>query len=127
KLLLTAYNPEDLSELSTISLREFGEALRAAGTAELLFVAAGEFPGAEGAYTADRRTLMSLNRSNGGATLISNGVVVAKWPARSLPELSKIESLVSLDSASAVAQENTPRRLKLQGFLLYLFAVVLLI
>jgi hypothetical protein len=70
---------------------------------------------------------MSLNRSNSGATLISNGVVVAKWPARSLPELSKIESLVSLDSASAVAQENTPRRLKLQGFLLYLFAVVLLI
>ena len=127
KLLLTAYDPEDLSELSTISRREFGEALRAAGTAELLFVAAGEFPGAEGAYTADRRTLMSLNRSNGGATLISNGVVVAKWPARSLPELSKIECLVSLDPASAVAQENTPRRLKLQGFLLYLFAVVLLI
>ena len=95
--------------------------------AEPLFVAAGEFPGVEGAYTADRRTLMSLNRSNGGVTLISNGMVIAKWPVRSLPEVSEIESLVALDGASAVEQKNTPRRLKLQGFLLYLFAVVLLL
>lgn len=127
KLLLTVYDPDDLSAGKAASLKEFGDALRELGTAEPVYVAAGEFPGVEGAYTADRRNLMSLNRSNGGATLISNGMVIAKWPERSLPEFSKIESLVALDGASAVAQENTPRRLKLQGFLLYLFAVVLLV
>ena len=32
-----------------------------------------------------------------------------------------------MDSAEAMQKENTPKRLKLQGFLLYVFAVLLLL
>ncbi|MBR5043195.1 MAG: hypothetical protein IKX67_08145 [Bacteroidales bacterium] len=126
-VLLSAYDPQSLSESDVSALRAFGDSLAATGAAVPVFVGAGEFPGVEKAYTADRRTLMTVNRSNGGATLISNGMVVAKWPLRSLPDASRVSSLASMDGPAAVSQENTPRRLKLQGFLLYLFAVVLLL
>lgn len=81
----------------------------------------------DGAYSADRRTLMTLNRSNGGATLLSDGQIVAKWPSRSYPTAERLSELVSEEPEEAVMDENDPRKMKVQGFLLYVFAVMLLL
>ncbi len=126
-LLLTAYDPEKLSDQELDKLREYGGTLSCSDALQPVYIAAGEFPSIDGAFSADRRTLMTVNRSNGGATLLSDGMVIAKWPLRSLPDREKLEALAGQDGAAAVSQENTPRRLKLQGFLLYLFAVILLL
>jgi uncharacterized membrane protein YphA (DoxX/SURF4 family) len=126
-LLLTAYDPEKLSDQELDKLREYGGTLSGSDALQPVYIAAGEFPSIDGAFSADRRTLMTVNRSNGGATLLSDGMVIAKWPLRSLPDREKLEALAGQDGAAAVSQENTPRRLKLQGFLLYLFAVILLL
>ena len=81
----------------------------------------------DGVYTSDRRTLMTVNRSNGGATFFSDGMVVAQWPVTRLPSAEKIASLSTEDATEAMMKEYSPRRLKMQGFLLYVFAVLLLL
>lgn len=91
----------------------------------LLVDASGALEGA--GFSADRRTLMSLNRSSGGATLFYDGMVISKWPLRSLPSAECVSELLSQEPAEAMMQQNTPKRLKFQGFLLYVFAVILLL
>ncbi len=126
-MLISVYNPEWLSEEHISGLIEFRDSLLASGLAQPFFLSAGSFPGAEDYYGADRRKLMTLNRSNGGATLVRDGVIIAKWPLRALPTVSDVAALQEVDAPTAVEKENTPRRLKLQGFLLYVFAVLLLL
>jgi uncharacterized membrane protein YphA (DoxX/SURF4 family) len=123
-LLITVYDPEKTPDAS---LERMTECMKQAGEAGLkpLLIASGEYSAA--AYTSDRRSLMAVNRSNGGATLLRDGMVVAKWPLRSLPDADNLKALMDLDPAEAMVKENTPKRLKLQGFLLYVFAVLLLL
>ena len=125
-LLLSAYDPEKLSEAGMQQIADCASAAAEKGVQPVL-IAAGELPGAPSNYISDRRTLMTLNRSNGGATLLRDGMVVAKWPLRSLPKASRLETLLSADAAENVVKENSPKRLKLQGFLLYVTAVLLLL
>ena len=137
-LLLTVYDVEAAPEAMQEHAVEFcrvaeeagllpvvvsaGELIDAAGGLD----AAGSLSGGPQCYTSDRRTLMTVNRSNGGTTLLRDGVVVAKWPYRSMPTVEHLQELQALDSTEALVKENTPKRLKLQGFLLYVFAILLL-
>ena len=43
--------------------------------------------GKDGEYQSDRKSLMTLNRSNGGITYFSDGVIVKKWPRCDLDEI----------------------------------------
>ena len=122
-LVVSAY---DYGSLSSDALASLGEWFGSVdGVPSYLVTEGGDIPA--GAYSSDRRTLMSLNRSNGGATLLSDGLVIAKWPARRLPSSESVSELLSLDPAEAMIKANTPKRLKLQGFLLYVTAVLLLL
>lgn len=114
------------SAASTVEAVDAGAA-SVATALDLVLVASGEFPGVQDFYTADRRTLMTLNRSNGGATLLRDGVIVAKWPSRALPSSSELIPLMDLTPAEAMVAHNNPHRLKLQGYLLYVTAVLVLL
>ena len=81
----------------------------------------------EYAYFADRRTLMTLNRSNGGATLLRDGQIICKWPSHRLPDAMELSELVSEDATTAVIDKNGPQRIKLQAFVLFEFALMLLL
>lgn len=78
-------------------------------------------------YFADRKDLMTLNRSNGGASYISDGQIIAKWSAMRLPKNAKLDELRDQDTVEALVAENNGSRLRLQGFLLYVFAVMILL
>ena len=78
-------------------------------------------------YFADRKTLLTLNRSNGGATYLDDGLIVAKWSRRRLPDRDKLAALSGEDAAESLLTENNGSRLKFQAFLLYVFAVMLLL
>ena len=123
-LLLTVYDMNRMPEHSFIRLLECAAAASAAGMRPVL-ITAEDCQSAD--YTSDRRTLMTVNRSNGGATLLRDGMIVAKWPYRSLPGTEKLAGLMEYNPAEAMLQENTPKRLKFQGYLLYVFAVLLLL
>ena len=79
-------------------------------------------------YFGDRTELMTLNRSNGGVTYISDGQVIRKWSFRSMPNddllLTDLKNKAPMDVL--LARQNRTRAL-FQGFTLYLFAVLLLL
>ena len=68
-----------------------------------------------------------MNRSNGGATYFSEGYLVRKWSRRSLPDMDGLNKLFQEDETETVIYHDTKGSLGFQGFLLYVFAVMLLL
>lgn len=124
-LLMTVFDtqkrPAKLQEFTA----GFVELARDAGL-EPVLILSGDMEGMPPHYVSDRRTLMTVNRSNGGLTYLRDGMIVAKWPLSKLPSAEDLQQLLEMDSAEALQKANTPKRLKFQGYLLYVFAVLLL-
>ena len=78
-------------------------------------------------YFADRRQLMTLNRSNGGATLIFRGYIVAKWSIHHYPGQEELQTLCAANETEAMMEFTNASRLKFQAFLLGMFAIMLLL
>lgn len=97
----------------------------------------------ENQYFSDYKTLATLNRSNGGATLIVDGIIVKKWSFTQLVKkldskkqacsfeesINSIKDTASnyVDAHEAANYIQTKRSLIFQGFLLYIFSILLLI
>ena len=79
------------------------------------------------AYTSDFKTLISLNRSNGGATYFNDGILIKKWAERVLPSADEIKEITAADPTEVVIDYQSKGSLGFQGFLLYVFAVMLLL
>ncbi len=77
-------------------------------------------------YYSDYRTLIALNRANGGITYINDGEIISKWTPRefSAKRLSKVTGRDPVDACTSFVVQ---RRIKAQGFGLYLAAILLLI
>lgn len=78
-------------------------------------------------YLCDHKTLMSLNRSNGGVTYFSDGYLIRKWSARSRPDTCLLHEIYVGDDTETIIDSDTSGTLAFQGFLLYVFAVLLLL
>lgn len=78
-------------------------------------------------YYADYKTLISLNRSNGGVTYFNRGYLVMKWSYSSMPDNADLAELASGDVTETFLVSDTAGSLTFQGFLLYSFAVMLLL
>lgn len=124
-LMFSEYAPESVSDRDASRIGALKSSLDSLGINTMIVVSAAEPE--PGTYSSDRRTLMTVNRSNGGATLFSDGLIVAKWPVTRLPSSGHVAELVSSEATEAMIKEVAPKRLKLQGFLLYIFAVLLLL
>lgn len=78
------------------------------------------------AYTSDYKTLITLNRSNAGATYISEGYIIQKWAYRLIPDQKELSAVKSGDDTEVAIEDSTHKSLSFQAFLLYVFAVMLL-
>lgn len=78
-------------------------------------------------YFSDYKTIITLNRSNGGMTYLNDGTIIRKWARRTLPVESELKELSESDSFEAEIDTATSRSLTFQGFLLYVFAIMLLL
>ena len=78
-------------------------------------------------FYADRKTLVSMNRSNGGATWFSDGQLIQKFPCGKLPSDEDILAFTGDDPTERMLNSSTKGRLRFQGFLLYVFAFLLLL
>lgn len=78
-------------------------------------------------FVSDYRQLISLNRSNGGATYFNDGVLVRKWSSRKYPDLQELNELASRDASEVALEYETKGGLTLQAFLLYVFAILYLL
>lgn len=108
-VLLAASTPEDMSDL----LQNAGEPSRTIIESCL--------------YFSDYKTLLTLNRSNGGAVWFSDGYLIRKWARRALPDEAQMKEDLSSDVTEATIGKSTRGSLAFQGFLLYVFAVMLLL
>lgn len=78
-------------------------------------------------YYSDYKTIATLNRSNGGATWISDGQIVRKWSYTLRPSREKLSTALAEDPTALALETQSKGSLALQSFLLYIFAVLLLL
>ncbi|MDE6872036.1 MAG: hypothetical protein K2J62_07970 [Bacteroidales bacterium] len=78
-------------------------------------------------YFADYKTLVTMNRSNGGAVYFHDGYLVRKWSWRNYPVLDDYSDISSAEAAELSADFSSRRQMMFQAFLLYVFAVLLFV
>ena len=78
-------------------------------------------------YYSDYKTLITMNRSNGGVTYFCDGYLVKKWSVRTYPDDEEMLEIFVGDETETIIGSSTAGSLAFQGFLLYVFAVMLLL
>lgn len=80
-----------------------------------------------GAMVSDYRTLIALNRANGGITYLHKGEIIRKWRPADCPSTESLDRLLQSDPTEARAKSITPGRIVAEGYALVLLAILLLI
>ncbi len=78
-------------------------------------------------YFADRKALVTLNRSNGGATWFNDGQLIRKYSHRNIPSEETLREMAEDDPTEEMLRHSTKTRLRFQGFMLYVFAILLIL
>lgn len=126
-LLISVYEPSALSARDLERIERAANLARGVGIKPIIAAArpqkAEDLP--VGAFVSDRKALMSLNRSNGGATFVSDGQIVRKWSAGRVRATS-LERSLAADSTDLIAGRIVRGRLTF-GFLSVAIFVLLLV
>ena len=126
KVILVSIYENSISEDRAREIKDFLDNAPKAGFKPLLLTASLESD-LPYHYFCDYKTLVTLNRSSGGATYIDNGLIIRKWSKRALPTPEELATLFNEDSTETMIGRDTGAHLAFQGFLLYVFAVMLLL
>ena len=78
-------------------------------------------------YISDYKTLITMNRSNGGASCFYDGELIGKWSLKHLPDMNELLTIYNSDKTEIEIDQNSKGSLAFQGILLYVFAVMLLL
>ena len=124
-MIFSAYRPESLGEdwwqataiqLEVLAHHGIRPLILIAGMPERLPIPETLLPYV---YTADFKTVVTLNRSNGGQTYLHDASVIKKWPQRNPPDEMALALLMSEDPLDASVSASTSGRLRIQAFYLY--------
>ena len=122
-MVFSVYDPED-ADWDRIRTQA-AEARVCGATPLILAVPDEDTP--EDVYLADYKPLITLNRANGGATYFNDGELISKWSPRDVPEGEELRSLLDREPVVASTDFIVGRRIRAQGFALYLLALLLLL
>ena len=122
-MVFSVYDPEDAD---WDRIRTQAAEARICGATPLIISVPGEDT-PEDVYLADYKPLITLNRANGGATYFNDGELISKWSPRDVPEAEALRSLLDREPVSASTDFIVGRRIRAQGFALYLLALLLLL
>ena len=127
KVFIISIYDTGITEKDRQQIMAFAERAEQAGfKAILLSSSEMDFPENINHFMADYKTLITFNRSNGGATYINDGLIVSKWSKKSLPDTEELAKIYNEDVTETIIG-NSRSSLAFQGFLLYVFAVMLLL
>lgn len=136
-LAVSAFDPARLSDAKWSDIESVVRSSRQEGYLPLVLVSstpsqiealAGGSPDLlSSVYFADRKTLLTLNRSNGGYTYIADGQIIRKWSSRKAPSRDYLAEISDDDPVEVFVSTSNSSSLKFQGFMLYVFAVMLLL
>ena len=131
-MVISIYNP-DIKEKKWKESVKFAEQAKEAGFTPMILVAAtpeqikgintNDIP----VYFCDYKTLITLNRANGGATWFSQGYLIKKWAPRLYPDIEQLDEYIKGNPTETILENDSEGNLIFQGFLLYVFAVMLLL
>lgn len=119
--------------IADASAAGFRPALLVAGSADMMEEILEPLPSEEkiplllSMYFADRKTLITLVRSNGGAVYLSDGLVIDKWSGVNLPSARHYEALAGKPPVKAMMDATIPGRITLWAVLLLTVLPVLFI
>ena len=122
-MVFSVYDPEDAD---WDRIRTQAAEARVCGATPLILSVPGEDT-PEDVYLADYKPLITLNRANGGATYFNDGELISKWSPRDVPEGEELRSLLDREPVVASTDFIVGRRIRAQGFALYLLALLLLL
>lgn len=131
-MIVSVYAPDRLSSDRWNGISDFVHRAEANGFTALVLVRgdgtdySSRLPGTT-VYSADYKTLISLNRSNGGVSYFNEGYLVERWALRNMPDDKRLASLEQHDATDLMLSISTKGRLMFQASFLYSFAVMLLI
>lgn len=129
-LVVSTYAPEKIGQEGWSLMAEALEGAAAAGMRPLLVAPdIDSVPMVLGEYLcfSDMKTLMTLNRSNGGATWISDGIIAAKWSSGHIPTSSEMAEMADGGAADIITTRTSHRRIACEGVMLCCFALLLLL
>ena len=122
-MVFSVYDPEDAD---WDRIRTQAAEARVCGATPLILAVPGEDT-PEDVYLADYKPLITLNRANGGATYFNDGELISKLSPRDVPEGEELRSLLDREPVVASTDFIVGRRIRAQGFALYLLALLLLL
>ena len=130
-LAISVYEPEEMSQKQWEDAADLLADAAANGFRPLLLVSSGnyvlpdsrQFPPV---YRSDYKTLISLNRSNGGASYFNEGNLIQKWSWRQYDDVHP-QWIASADATETMITASTRGRLTFQAFLLYTLALLLIL
>ena len=131
-MVISIYDPQMRQKKWDAAVR-MAENARESGFNPMILVAGtpeqieGKVTGDIPVYFSDYKTLITLNRSNAGATWLSHGYIIKKWEHRAYPDQDDLLTYIKGNSTEAILESNTKGSLLFQGFLLYVFAIMLLL
>ena len=140
-LAVSVYDPAKAKEAFWTKIADVLDGAKAAGFTPLLLVSSTKeqfdrlpviVPEAHSrlvgsTYFADKKTLVTLNRSNGGATWFNDGQLIRKYPHRNIPSEETLIEMAEDDPTEEMLRHSTKTRLRFQGFMLYVFAILLIL
>ena len=128
-VVLSVYDP---AHAPWERIRKHYQAIEEAGVRPLLLVASSTeevdsfgIPIDLMVYYADYKTLITLNRSNGGGSYFCEGELIDKWASRGFPK--DLTGEFAADPVDLSTNRIARRRIQAQGFGLYLAAVLILL
>ena len=129
RVMVVSVYDTDISDRRWKEISEFIHNAEEAGFKTLLLVSDSFETSVEipDAYIADYKTLLAMNRSNGGVTYFSDGYLIRKWAFKARPDMETLSEIQNEDETETVIYHNTKGSLAFQGFLLYVSAVMLLL
>ena len=127
-MIVSVYSPSDLSEKKWNNVRRFIEESSRTGFHTMLLTSTTEgVPDGLQPYLCDFKTLVSLNRSNGGSAYFNDGMLIEKWSRRRVPTGDILKEKYESNPTEILIFQENKGSLVFQGFLLYVFAIMLLL
>ena len=119
-LIYSVYEPEKMEVQDWARISESGNEAFMNGANCLILIAAANAESVPldlrlSAYTTDYRTAVALNRSNGGATYLEDGTVIAKWDKQSIPAGDEMFMILARDATEYSVKTRSRGRVLLQA------------
>lgn len=81
----------------------------------------------ESIYYSDYKTVATINRSNGGATYINDGIIVAKWSEYKYPSFEEMQSVESENAIKTMLKRSSRGRFRFEAIAIYSLIVMLVL